>query len=42
MSVLTTEETEKELDQEWLALIAEAKQLGLTINEIRDFLKISV
>ncbi|MBM7651835.1 anti-repressor SinI family protein [Neobacillus cucumis] len=35
MSVLTVE---KELDQEWLDLINEAKNLGLSIEEIREFL----
>jgi DNA-binding transcriptional MerR regulator len=36
VSVLTTDE--KELDSEWLALINEAKNLGLSINEIKEFL----
>ncbi|MCM3724887.1 anti-repressor SinI family protein [Neobacillus cucumis] len=35
MSALTAE---TELDQEWLKLINEAKNLGLSIDEIRDFL----
>jgi DNA-binding transcriptional MerR regulator len=35
VSALTVE---KELDQEWLDLINEAKKLGLSIEEIRDFL----
>ncbi|MCM3766722.1 anti-repressor SinI family protein [Neobacillus niacini] len=26
------------LDQEWIKLIIEAKQLGLTIEEIKEFL----
>ena len=30
--------SKKELDQEWLDLVAEAKKAGLTISEIRDFL----
>ena len=30
--------TEKELDKEWLELMKEAQKLGLTIDEIRDFL----
>ncbi|NWQ39135.1 DNA-binding anti-repressor SinI [Bacillus sp. EB106-08-02-XG196] len=30
---------EKELDKEWLALILEAINLGLTVDEIKDFLK---
>ncbi|MED4227726.1 anti-repressor SinI family protein [Neobacillus cucumis] len=29
---------EKELDQEWLDLINEAKNLGLSIEEIKEFL----
>lgn len=36
MSVITA--AEKELDQDWLGLINEAKKLGLSIEEIRDFL----
>ncbi|WP_141561147.1 MULTISPECIES: anti-repressor SinI family protein [unclassified Bacillus (in: firmicutes)] len=36
MSVLTA--AEKELDSEWLDLINEAKNLGLSIDEIRDFI----
>ena len=36
MSVLTT--AEKELDSEWLDLINEAKNLGLSIDEIKEFL----
>ncbi|MEH7304663.1 anti-repressor SinI family protein [Neobacillus drentensis] len=36
MSTLTTE---KDLDTEWLELIYEAKKLGLSIDEIRNFLK---
>ncbi|TWD98881.1 antagonist of SinR [Neobacillus bataviensis] len=35
MSALTAE---KKLDQEWLKLINEAKNLGLSIDEIREFL----
>jgi DNA-binding transcriptional regulator YhcF (GntR family) len=35
VSALTTE---KELDQEWLKLINEAKNLGLSVDEIREFL----
>ncbi|MEH7117061.1 anti-repressor SinI family protein [Neobacillus vireti] len=35
MSVLTAEET----DKEWLALIIEAKKLGLSIEEIKEFLE---
>lgn len=29
------------LDNEWLQLISEAKQLGLTVEEIQQFLKIN-
>lgn len=28
----------KEIDSEWLALIIEAKEMGMTIEEIREFL----
>ncbi|MEH6993267.1 anti-repressor SinI family protein [Neobacillus drentensis] len=30
---------EKELDKEWLDLILEAQNLGISIDEIKDFLK---
>ncbi|MEH7274206.1 anti-repressor SinI family protein [Neobacillus vireti] len=30
---------DKELDKEWLELIVEARNLGISFNEIRDFLK---
>ncbi|MGN7300316.1 anti-repressor SinI family protein [Ferdinandcohnia sp. SAFN-114] len=29
---------EMELDLEWLALIYEAKEMGISLNEIREFL----
>lgn len=29
---------EKEIDAEWLELIIEAKKMGITIEEIHDFL----
>jgi hypothetical protein len=29
----------KELDQEWLELIIEARNIGIPFDEIRDFLK---
>ncbi|MEH7095823.1 anti-repressor SinI family protein [Neobacillus vireti] len=35
MAVLTAEET----DKEWLDLIVEAKKLGLSIEEIKEFLE---
>lgn len=31
-------ENEKVLDQEWLELIKQAQDLGLSIEEVRDFL----
>ncbi|MDQ6600107.1 DNA-binding anti-repressor SinI [Bacillus salipaludis] len=31
---------EKELDKEWLYLIIQARNLGITIAEIKKFLKI--
>ncbi|MCQ6281708.1 anti-repressor SinI family protein [Bacillus sp. EB600] len=30
--------TEKELDKEWVELIKEALELGISVDEIRDFL----
>jgi DNA-binding transcriptional MerR regulator len=30
---------EKELDKEWLDLVLEARNLGITVDEIKDFLK---
>jgi DNA-binding transcriptional MerR regulator len=39
VSIVTTEKTEKELDKEWLELILEARNLGISVDEIRDFLK---
>jgi hypothetical protein len=30
---------EKEVDNEWLELILEARNLGITVDEIKDFLK---
>jgi DNA-binding transcriptional MerR regulator len=38
MSVVTIEKMEKELDNEWLELILEARDLGLTVKEIKEFL----
>ncbi|WP_188455145.1 anti-repressor SinI family protein [Virgibacillus oceani] len=32
-------ETKKELDTEWVELIKEAKELGITIEEIQQFLE---
>ena len=29
----------KQIDQHWLTLILEAKKLGLTIDDIKNFLK---
>ena len=37
--MLTTLFDEKEVDKEWLELILEARNLGITVNEIKDFLK---
>lgn len=37
--MLNTLLDEKELDKEWLDLILEARNLGLTVDEIKDFLK---
>ncbi|PAE42819.1 anti-repressor SinI family protein [Bacillus sp. 7884-1] len=37
--MLTPLLNQKELDKEWLDLILEAQNLGITINEIKDFLK---
>ncbi|MEH7177865.1 anti-repressor SinI family protein [Neobacillus vireti] len=30
---------DKELDKEWLELIVEARNLGISFDEIKDFLK---
>lgn len=30
---------ETEIDKEWLELILEARNLGITVDEIKDFLK---
>lgn len=30
-----------ELDEEWLSLILEAKKLGLSIGELRDFFRLN-
>ncbi|MDR4947205.1 anti-repressor SinI family protein [Neobacillus cucumis] len=32
---------EKELDKEWIDLIRKARNLGISIDEIKDFLKTS-
>lgn len=37
--MLTTLLDEKEVDEEWLELILEARNLGITVDEIKDFLK---
>ncbi|MCM3767719.1 anti-repressor SinI family protein [Neobacillus niacini] len=37
MSVKTT--VKEELDQDWLELMLEARDLGISIDEIRDFLQ---
>jgi len=29
---------EEELDQEWINLIAKARELGMTVDEIKEFL----
>ena len=31
-------DSEKELDQEWVELIKEARELGISIEEIKNFL----
>lgn len=36
--MFNTLSNEKELDNEWLQLILEVQNLGISINEIRDFL----
>jgi hypothetical protein len=38
-TMLTTLLDEKEVDKEWLELILEARNLGITVDEIKDFLK---
>jgi DNA-binding transcriptional MerR regulator len=37
--MLPTLVDEKEVDKEWLELILEARNLGFTVDEIKDFLK---
>jgi DNA-binding transcriptional MerR regulator len=32
---------EKELDEEWVDLILQARNLGISIEEIKDFLKMT-
>lgn len=36
--MFNTLSNEKDLDNEWLQLILEAQNLGISINEIKDFL----
>ncbi|WP_312473595.1 anti-repressor SinI family protein [Neobacillus sp.] len=35
--MVITESEVDVIDQEWMALILEAKELGLSIEEVRDF-----
>ncbi|WML51623.1 anti-repressor SinI family protein [Neobacillus sp. PS3-12] len=35
---MTTDVNEKELDKEWLDLMIEARKLGISIDEIKEFL----
>ncbi|SDM78623.1 anti-repressor SinI family protein [Bacillus sp. OK048] len=37
--MLTALVDEKELDKEWIGLILEARNFGITVDEIKDFLK---
>jgi hypothetical protein len=37
-STVTTDVNEKELDKEWLDLMIEARKLGISIEEIKEFL----
>ncbi|MRH44596.1 DNA-binding anti-repressor SinI [Aquibacillus halophilus] len=30
----------KELDEEWISLILVAKEMGITIDDVREFLKV--
>lgn len=36
--MLEAKTIDKEIDSEWLELIIEAKKMGMTIEEIREFL----
>jgi DNA-binding transcriptional MerR regulator len=36
--MLTNLLDEKEVDKEWLELILEARSIGMTVDEIKDFL----
>lgn len=38
MNIATENKAEPELDTEWMELIKEALELGLTVNQIRDFI----
>jgi len=40
--ILSALTIEKDIDTEWLELINEAKKIGLSIDEIRDFLNRSL
>jgi hypothetical protein len=40
--ILSAVTNEKGFDTEWLELINEAKKIGLSIDEIRDFLNDSI
>jgi DNA-binding transcriptional MerR regulator len=31
-----------DIDQEWMTLILEAKEMGLSISDVRDFLNLEV
>jgi len=35
------EEEESDIDLEWLELLLEAKRMGLTVNEVRDFFQVN-
>lgn len=37
---MITHAGEKELDQEWIDLIIEARNLGISIDEIKEFLQL--
>ncbi|MDQ1147420.1 DNA-binding transcriptional MerR regulator [Bacillus sp. SORGH_AS 510] len=36
--MIITERTVEVIDQEWMALILEARELGLSIADVREFL----
>lgn len=36
---MSVAEDKHELDQEWVALIGQAREIGMTVDEVREFLQ---